>query len=216
VYVPSPASDIDLASEQPTLGVSVRQLDDRSWGGDREETARELEDFLAELRAPVPSERMLATVLFTDIVSSTERAAQLGDARWRALLERHDEAVCAEVKRHRGRLVKSLGDGALATFDGPSRAIGCAIAIRDRVRDLGLGMRAGLHTGEFELLAGEDVGGIAIHIGARIAALADSDEILASRTVRDLTVGSAFTLLDRGELPLKGVGEPWRVYAVAR
>jgi class 3 adenylate cyclase len=184
------------------------------WLADADEAAREIEDFLTGVRSPVPSERVLATVLFTDIVRSTERAAELGDARWRALLQRHDDLLAREVGRHRGRVVKSLGDGALAVFDGPSRALGCALAIRDGLLGLGLGTRAGLHTGECELLDGGDVGGIAVHIAARVAALASEGEVLASSTVRDLSVGSPFELRSRGEHELKGVAEPWRVFAV--
>ncbi len=184
------------------------------WVAGPEEAAGEIEAFLTGVRAPARSERVLATVLFTDIVGSTERAHQLGDARWRALLESHDAIVRAEVERHRGRTVKSLGDGALALFDGPSRAIGCALAIRDGVREMGLQVRAGLHTGECELLGREDVGGIAVHIGARIAALAGEGEVLASGKVRDLSVGSPFRMLDRGEQELKGVPDRWRVFAV--
>ena len=153
--------------------------------------------------------------MFTDIVGSTARAAELGDAAWARLLERHDSVVAAEVERHGGWLVKSLGDGALALFDRPSRAIACAIAAREQVRGLGLETRSGLHTGECELLAGSEVGGIALHIGARISALAGGGEILASGTVRDLTLGSPFTLTDRGEHLLKGMPEPWRVFALS-
>ncbi len=185
------------------------------WVGDVEGAAREIEAFLTGSSAPAPSRRVLATVLYTDIVDSTRRAHELGDGEWRALLERHDALVRTQAARHRGRVVKSLGDGALALFDGPSRAIGCALAIRDGVNDLGLEVRAGLHTGECELLGESDVGGMALHIGARIAALANGGEVLVSGTVRDLTVGSPFTMADRGEQRLKGVPDPWRVFAVA-
>src|SRR5438105_13893934 len=179
------------------------------------QTAHEIEQFLAGVRRPVVSDRVLATVLFTDIVGSTERAAQLGDAGWRALLERHDELVREQVERHRGRLVKSLGDGMLATFDGPSRAISSALAIRDGARELDLDIRAGLHTGECELLADDDIGGLAVHIGARISSLAAPGEVLVSSTVRDLIVGSGQTLTDRGDHELKGIPGPWRIFAVA-
>ena len=157
--------------------------------------------------------RVLATVMFTDIAGSTEIAARLGDARWADLLGRHDAVVREEVARRGGRVVKSLGDGALTVFDGPSRAIACAVAVGERLRELGLSLRAGLHTGECELL-GEDVGGIAVHIAARIAALAEAGEVLASGTARDLALGSAFALESRGELRLKGVQDPWRVYSL--
>jgi class 3 adenylate cyclase len=185
------------------------------WVGDREEAAREIEDFLTGVRPAAPSERVLATVLFTDIVGSTELAGRLGDARWRRLIERHDETVRGDVASHRGRVVKSLGDGALALFDGPSRAISCALALQEHLAALDVEIRAGLHTGECELLADGDVGGIAVNIAARISALAGAGEVLVSGTVRDLTVGAPFELENRGEQELKGVQEPWRVFAVA-
>jgi len=182
--------------------------------GDVDGASDVIEQFLTGVRRPQVSDRTLATVLFTDIVGSTERAAALGDGAWRALLERHDELVRHHVERHRGRYVKSLGDGALATFDGPSRAISSALAIRDGVRGLDLQVRAGLHTGECELLSDGDVGGLAVHIGARISGLAEPGEVLVSSTVRDLIVGSGQTLTDRGEHELKGVPGSWRLLAV--
>ena len=184
------------------------------WLGSEEAFADEIQHFLTGVRRAVVSDRVLATVLFTDIVGSTERAAELGDGQWRSLLERHDTLVREEVGRHRGRFVKSLGDGALAVFDGPSRAISSATALRDRVRDLDLEIRAGLHTGECELLPDDDVGGLAVHIGARVSSLAAPGEVLVSSTVRDLIVGSGQTLTDRGEHDLKGVPGPWRIFAV--
>jgi class 3 adenylate cyclase len=153
-------------------------------------------------------------VLFTDIVGSTDRASELGDSRWHALLERHDALVREQVDRHRGQFIKSLGDGVLATFDGPSRAISGAIAIRDGLRKLNLEIRVGLHTGECELLADDDIGGLAVHIGARISSLAGPGEVLISSTVRDLIVGSGQTLIDRGEHELKGIPGSWRIFAV--
>ena len=177
-------------------------------------TADEIEQFLTGVRRPAVSDRVLATVLFTDIVGSTERAAELGDSSWRALLERHDALAREQVQRYRGRFVKSLGDGMLATFDGPSRAISSAIAIRDAVRKLNLDIRAGMHTGECELLADDDVGGLAVHIAARISGLAGPGEVLISRTVRDLIAGSDQILADRGEHQLKGIAGPWRIFAV--
>ena len=180
----------------------------------RGQVADEIEQFLTGIRRPVASDRVLATVLFTDIVGSTDRAAELGDGAWRALLERHDALVREQVERYRGRFVKSLGDGMLATFDGPSRAISSAIAIRDGVRELGLDVRAGLHTGECELLADDDIGGLAVHIGARLSSLAAPGEVLVSSTVRDLIVGSDQVLADRGEHELKGIPGSWRVFAV--
>jgi class 3 adenylate cyclase len=184
------------------------------WGGGDDAAVEEIEHFLTGTRRPAVSDRVLATVLFTDIVGSTERAAALGDGAWRSLLERHDALVREEVKRHRGRVVKSLGDGSLAVFDGPSRAISSAIAIRDGARGLDMRVRAGLHTGECERLADGDVGGLAVHIGARISSLARPGEVLVSSTVRDLVVGSGLVLADRGEQRLKGVPDAWRIFAV--
>jgi class 3 adenylate cyclase len=146
----------------------------------RGQVADEAEQFLTGVRRPILSDRVLATVLFTDIVGSTDRAAQLRDRGWRALLERHDALVREQVERYRGRFVKSLGDGMLATFDGPSRAISSAIAIRDGARQLGLDVRSALHTGELELLENDDIGGLAVHIGARISSLAGPGEVLVS------------------------------------
>ena len=180
----------------------------------RGQSAEEIERFLTGTRHRVTSDRVLATVLFTDIVNSTNRAAELGDAAWRHLLERHDTIAHEEIARHRGRFVKSLGDGLLATFDGPSRAIDAALAIRDEVRMLGVEIRAGMHTGECELLGDDDIGGLAVHIGARISGLAGAGELLVSSTVRDLTVGSGRPLTERGEHELKGVPGRWRVFAV--
>jgi class 3 adenylate cyclase len=177
--------------------------------------AHEIEQFVTGARQRAVSDRVLATVLFTDIVGSTERAAELGDRAWRTLLERHDAVVREQVNRHRGRLVKSLGDGMLATFDGPSRAISSAVAIRDDLHELNLEIRAGLHTGECELLPDADIGGLAVHIGARISSLAGPGEVLVSSTVRDLIVGSGQALTAHGEHDLKGVpGPPWQIFAV--
>ena len=156
---------------------------------------------------------MLATVLFSDIVGSTERVAEAGDRRWRRLLDTHDDAVRRELERFRGREVDTAGDGFFAVFDGPARAIRCGAAIRDAVRVLGLEVRTGLHTGEVEL-AGENVRGIAVHIGARVAAEAGPGEILVSSTVRDLVAGSGLEFVEHGERELKGVPGRWRLYAV--
>jgi class 3 adenylate cyclase len=180
----------------------------------RGQAAGEIEQFLTGVRRPVLSDRVLATVLFTDIVGSTDRAAELGDSGWRALLEGHHALVRELVDRYRGQFVKSIGDGILATFDGPSRAISSAVAIRDGVRKLGLDVRAGLHTGECELLAHGDIGGLAVHICSRISGLASAGEVLVSSTVRDLIVGSDQMLADRGEHELKGIPGHWRVFAV--
>jgi DNA-binding NarL/FixJ family response regulator len=157
--------------------------------------------------------RTLATVMFSDIVSSTERAAEVGDARWRDMLDRHDELVRAELVRHGGREVKTTGDGFLALFDAPARAIRGATALRDRVRDVGVDVRVGLHTGEVEI-RGDDVGGIAVHIAARIAATAGAGEVVVSSTVKDLATGSGIAFVDRGTQSLKGVPDPWHLFAV--
>ena len=156
---------------------------------------------------------MLATVLFTDIVGSTETAVRLGDREWDALLRRHHDVVRRELVRWRGREIDTAGDGFLATFDGPARAIRCAVALRDGVKELGLEVRAGLHTGEVEV-SGETVRGIAVHIGSRVSGLAAPDEVLVSRTVADLVAGSGIALADRGEHALKGVPGTWQLYAV--
>jgi class 3 adenylate cyclase len=180
-------------------------------GGD--DVLDEVEEFLTGVRTEPPTDRVLATVLFTDIVDSTKRASDLGDRAWRELLDRHDTAVRRQLDRYRGTEVKTVGDGFLATFDGPARAIQCALAVCQNVQPLGLDVRAGLHTGEVER-RGEDVGGIAVHIGARVAALAGAGEVLASSTVKDLVVGSGIEFESRGSHTLKGVPEEWRLFAV--
>ena len=173
----------------------------------------EVEQFLTGVRHEHEPDRVLTTILFTDIVESTERAADLGDTRWRDLLQQHDRLVRRELDRHRGREVKTLGDGVLATFDGPARGIGCAQAICEQAQTIGIEVRAGLHSGEVDLLDG-DVGGIAVHIGARVAGQAESGEVLVSSTVKDLVVGSGLAFADRGEHSLKGAPGEWRLYAV--
>jgi class 3 adenylate cyclase len=183
------------------------------WTQGRDEIIDEIEELVTGVRpAPEPN-RILATVLFTDIVESTQRVRDLGDRGWSQLLARHHAAVRRELERFRGREVDTAGDGFLATFDGPARAIRCAVAIRGAVRELGLDVRAGLHTGECELL-GDKVAGIAVHIGARVSSLASAGEVLVSATVRDLVSGSGIEFEDRGEHALKGVGER-RIYAVS-
>jgi class 3 adenylate cyclase len=152
--------------------------------------------------------------MFTDIVGSTERAGDLGDARWRELLEAHQAAVRQELNRFRGREVKTLGDGCLATFDGPARAIRCGRAIAEAGRSIGLEERIGLHSGEVEVMD-EDVGGIAVHIAARVGALAEAGEVLVTSTVKDLVAGSGIQFEDRGTNRLKGVSDEWRLFAVA-
>ncbi len=184
------------------------------WHDDVEWTLGEVQDFLTGTRAePTLDDRVLATVLYTDVVGSTSKLAEVGDARWREILDAHDSAVRVEIDRFRGRLVNTTGDGVLATFDGPARAIRCAVAMRDAVKPLGLNIRAGLHTGEVEM-RGDDVAGIAVHIGARVMAAAAPDEILVSSAVPPLVAGSGIEFNDRGERELKGVPGSWRLYAV--
>ncbi len=173
----------------------------------------ETEEFLTGSRGEVEVDRVLATVLFTDIVNSTKRAAELGDRQWRALLQRHDEAVRTQIGRFRGHEVKSLGDGFLATFDGPARAVRCAAAIAGTVEPLGLTVRSGLHTGEIELNR-DDIGGIAVHTAARIVAMAAPGESLVSSTVRDLVAGSGLRFEDRGHHTLRGLPEEVHLYTV--
>ena len=178
------------------------------------DSLRAVAEFLTGEQANVADDRVLATVLFTDIVDSTRRAAELGDRDWRALLDAHDAVVRAQLARFRGREVNTSGDGFLATFDGPQRAIRCAMAIRDSVQALGIEVRAGLHTGEIEI-RGHDIGGIAVHIGARVSALAGADDVLVSSTLRDLVIGSGLQFDDRGTHHLKGVPGDWRLFTVA-
>ncbi|MDQ3934357.1 MAG: adenylate/guanylate cyclase domain-containing protein [Actinomycetota bacterium] len=180
---------------------------------DADEVLDEIEEFLTGTRHVREPDRVLATVMFTDIVGSTERAARLGDRDWRRLVERHDALVRREIDRFRGRPIKTLGDGFLATFDGPARAIRCARTLTEDVRELGIEIRAGLHTGELEAVNG-DVAGMAVNIGARVSALAEAGEVLVSGTVRDLVVGSGIDFADRGTHSLKGVPGEWRVFAV--
>jgi class 3 adenylate cyclase len=178
-------------------------------------TLDRVQEFLTGVGRVAEPTRVLSTVLFTDIVGSTERVAALGDRRWREVLNVHDELARRLVEEFGGRLVKTTGDGILATFDGPGRAIRCAAALRDELAGVGVRIRAGLHTGEVEL-RDEDVGGIAVHIAARVMAAAAPGETLTSRTVQDLVVGSDIVLVDRGAHPLKGIAGPWQLYAVAR
>jgi class 3 adenylate cyclase len=181
---------------------------------ERDDGFDEVEEFLTGRRAggPIDVDRVLATILFTDIVASTERAAAMGDRRWRTLLDAHDTAVRREIARARGRELKTTGDGFLAAFDGPARAIRCAQAVAAAARSLGIEVRAGLHTGECEVRGG-DLSGLAVHIGARTAALAQPGEVLLTGTVRDLVVGSGLEFEERGEHDLRGVPGRWRVYA---
>jgi class 3 adenylate cyclase len=174
--------------------------------------ADEIESFITGAKVEADLDRVLTTVLFTDIVGSTERAGALGDRLWRDLLDRHDEIARRALEGYRGHLVKTTGDGLLATFDGPARAVRCARAIGEAVRPLGLEIRAGVHTGEVER-RGDDVGGIAVHIGQRIASLAAPGEVLASATVHDLVYGSGLEFEARGSRALKGVPGRWRIFA---
>jgi class 3 adenylate cyclase/pimeloyl-ACP methyl ester carboxylesterase len=175
---------------------------------------QEIAEFLTGNHAEVAEDRVLATVLFTDIVDSTRRAAEIGDRDWHALLDAHDAVVRVQLNRFRGREVNTSGDGFFAMFDGPQRAIRCAMAIRDAVQALGIEVRAGLHTGECEV-RGDDIGGIAVHIGARVSALAGPNEVLVSSTLRDLVIGSGLEFEERGAHELKGVPGEWRLFAVA-
>jgi class 3 adenylate cyclase len=194
-FVDIPGTDLTPQTEGPDLVVAIVQ------------------EFLTGVRPSPRANRFLATVLFTDIVESTRLASAIGDGAWHEILDAHDAMIRADLERCRGREVKTTGDGFLAIFDGPSRAIECALAIRDHARDLGIEVRAGLHTGEVEA-RDDDIGGIAVHIGARVAAAAHASEVLVSRTVADLVAGSVIAFVDRGEHEFKGVPGPWKLFAV--
>ena len=181
--------------------------------GDTDALADEVEEFLTGARRAPDTDRVLATVLFTDIVGSTEKAAALGDRRWRELLEDHHASVRRELVRFRGQEVDSAGDGFMASFDGPARAIRCAQAIQASTAQLGVEIRAGVHTGECERIETK-LSGIAVHIAARVAASAQAREVLVSQTVKDLVAGSGIAFEDRGVRELKGVPEAWRLFAV--
>lgn len=181
--------------------------------GDSEAILGEIEEMITGVRTSPAAERVLATVMFTDIVDSTSKAAAMGDARWRGVLERHDRLARSEILRHRGKLIKSTGDGVLATFDGPARAIRAASSLQERAPDLGVSIRAGLHTGECEMM-GDDVGGLAVHIGARVMALAQAGEVMVSSTVKDLVAGSGIGFAHRGDHELRGVPGTWKLFAV--
>jgi class 3 adenylate cyclase/predicted alpha/beta hydrolase family esterase len=183
------------------------------WSGDQDRVLNEIQEFLTGAPAVAPVDRVLATILFTDIVGSTDLATQLGDVRWAEVLDEHRLIVRRELGRFRGREVDTAGDGFLATFDGPARAIRCAAAIRDALRPTGLQIRAGLHTGEIEARA-DHIAGIAVHIAARVQAAAEPSEILVSRTVVDLVAGSGITFVARGTHELKGVADPWELFGV--
>jgi class 3 adenylate cyclase len=195
-YIEIPGSDVWSCTEHPELFLE------------------HIEEFVTGAKPAVEIDRVLATVMFTDIVGSTNRASDLGDKRWKELLDRHDEITRSQVERYGGRVVKTTGDGALATFDSPGRAIRCASELGVILQGVGINVRTGLHTGEVER-RGDDVGGIAVHIGARVMGEAGTGEVLCSRTVRDLVVGSGLTFEDRGSRTLKGVPDEWQLFAVA-
>ncbi len=214
--VAPPAFAEALASGIPDARfVQLPGADHLSFVGDQDSILDEIEEFVTGTRGERTPERVLATVLFTDIVDSTAHAARVGDRDWRQLLERHDELVRRELNRFRGREIKHTGDGFLASFDGPARAVECAGAITQTVRRIGLEVRAGVHTGECEL-RGQDLAGMAVHIGARVGATAQSGEVLVSNTVKDLVMGSGLQFTDRGARELKGVPGEWRLYALAQ
>jgi class 3 adenylate cyclase len=193
--------ELDGADHLPYVGNTDRIVD-------------EIQEFITGSRAAIEPDRVLATVMFTDIVESTKRASELGDRRWRALLEQHDRLVRQEISRSRGREVKTLGDGFLATFDGPARAVRCAAAIAEAVRPLEIQVRSGLHTGEIDVLP-HDISGIAVNIAARIVSLAQGGQVLVSSTVRDLVAGSGLRFIDQGARALKGIPDELRVFSVA-
>ena len=193
--------------------IELAGTDHYPWEQNSDAVVGEIEEFLTGARTERDPDRVLATVMFTDIVKSTEHASALGDQAWRDVLDAHDEMVRRQLARFGGREVKATGDGFLATFDGPARGIRCALAIRDGAHRLAIPVRAGLHTGELEL-RGDDVGGIAVHIGDRVASSAESDEVLVSSTVKDLVAGSGIEFADRGECQLKGVPGTWQLFRV--
>jgi class 3 adenylate cyclase len=208
----------DLSREVASLipdakNVELPGSDHLAYSEDVDAVLEEIEEFLTGTRARTDPERVIATVLFTDIVDSTRHAAEMGDRRWKDLLHQHHQLIRGELERYGGREVDTAGDGFLATFDSPRRAIECARAAGVALRSIDLAIRAGVHTGEIELSEG-DVHGMAVHIGARIAAKARSGEVLVSSTVRDLLAGSTFAFEDRGEHELKGVPGAWRLFAI--
>lgn len=208
------AHSVYLAEHIP--GATLVELpgeDNMIYAGNSDADLDEIEEFLTGARHAPRTDRVLATMLFTDIVGSTEHASGLGDRRWRDVLDGHDRTVRRQLERFHGREVNTAGDGFLATFDGPGRAIHCACAIRDAVRALGIEVRAGLHTGEIEV-RGDDIAGLAVHIGARVAHDAGAGQVLVSSTVKDLVAGSGIEFDDGGEHELKGVPGRWRLYSV--
>lgn len=203
----------ELAGSIPNARyVELPGSDHAPWTGDQDSVVQEIRAFMGVAPGAVEVDRVLATVLFTDIVDSTAKAVALGDRSWRAILEAHHTAIRSQLLRHRGRQVKTTGDGVLALFDGPARAVRCAQEIVRAVRPLDIEVRAGLHTGEVEMM-GDDVGGIAVHIAARVAQLAAGGEVLASSTVKDLVAGAGLTFVERGPTQLKGIMEPMRLFS---
>lgn len=203
-----------MASQIPgATYVELAGIDHALFAGDTDAMIDEVEEFLTGVRRATEVDRVLATVMFTDIVDSTKKASAMGDKAWRALLDAQNDVLRRELARFRGREIKTLGDGMLATFDGPARAIRCARAVTEAVRRLDIDVRVGLHTGEVELV-GDDVAGIAVHIAARVGALAGAGEVVVSGTVKDLVAGSGITFADRGEHVLKGIPDAWRIHAV--
>jgi pimeloyl-ACP methyl ester carboxylesterase len=211
----SAEDSLHVAAQIPNAAfVALDGRDHMPFAGDWGAIAAEIEEFFTGVRSSTEPDRVLATILFTDVVASTEKAAALGDAAWRHVLAAHSSTVTRLVDQFQGRLISVAGEECLATFDGPARGIRCALAIRDGLHEHGLEIRAGLHTGEIELI-GSDIAGIAVHIGARVSALAGAGEVLVSSTVKDLVVGSGITFEDRGTHALKGVPDEWRIYAVS-
>jgi class 3 adenylate cyclase len=209
-----PEQGRDLAERIPEARfVLVPGADAVLWTEPTAEMLQHIEQFLGSLHPAVEADRALAAILFTDFVDSTKRLAALGDRAWRDLLDSHDVLARTVVEQHRGQLVRSTGDGILATFDGPGRAIRCAVALNDALRPLGLEIRAGLHTGEIEI-RGPDIAGIGVHIAARVVEAAEGGELLVSGAVPMLVAGSGFEFDDRGEHELKGVPGTWQLFAV--
>jgi class 3 adenylate cyclase len=193
--------------------IELPGADSLIWAGDQDVVVAEIQGFITGVRSEPEPTRVLSTVMFTDIINSTVRAAELGDREWRKVLADHDRLTRAELARGSGREVKTTGDGFLATFDGPARAIRTALAIRDTLRSIGLEVRAGVHTGEIELLT-DDIAGVGVHIGSRVAALAGAGEVLVSSTVKDLVAGSGIVFDDRGSHLLKGIPDAWHLFVV--
>jgi class 3 adenylate cyclase len=194
--------------------VEVDAADDVWWAADPDPVLNEVEEFLTGIRGALDPDRVLATVLFTDLVASTDQLADVGDRRWRDVLDGHDKMARRQIDRFAGRVIKTTGDGVLAIFDGPARAIRAACAIRDVAQQMGLESRAGVHAGEIEV-RDHDVAGIAVHVAARVCDFGEANEVIVTRTIRDLTAGSTVRFADRGEHALKGLDECWQLYAVS-